>query len=125
MKFTTMHWIIKNLKLSTAKTAGLLAFVSVALLPLRQLAAQDNQGFVVDEVIAKVDNYIVLKSELDKGYQEHLTSGGAPSQEVKCQYLAMLIRSKLMMAKAEIDSVTVLDADVDNNTQRRMDMILA
>jgi peptidyl-prolyl cis-trans isomerase SurA len=39
--------------------------------------------------------------------------------------LAVLIRNKLMMAKAEIDSVVVLDAEVDNNTQRRMSMILA
>jgi peptidyl-prolyl cis-trans isomerase SurA len=37
----------------------------------------------------------------------------------------MLIRNKLMMAKAEIDSVMVLDAEVDANTQRRMDMILS
>jgi peptidyl-prolyl cis-trans isomerase SurA len=30
-----------------------------------------------------------------------------------------------MMAKAEIDSIVVTDSDVDQNTQRRMDMILA
>ena len=30
-----------------------------------------------------------------------------------------------MLAKAEIDSVLVLDAEVDANTQRRMDIILA
>jgi peptidyl-prolyl cis-trans isomerase SurA len=87
--------------------------------------AQDNEGFVVDEVISKIDNFIVLKSDLDKYYQDHLTNGGSPSQEVKCQMLAILIRNKLMMAKAEIDSVVVLDADVDANTQRRMNMILA
>lgn len=108
-----------------AASRPLLAFLIV----LVQLAvpghAQETPGFVVDEVIAKIDNHIVLKSDLDKGYQEHLTNGGAPSQEVKCQYLAILIRNKLMMAKAEIDSVMVLDFEVDNNTQRRMDMILA
>ena len=46
-------------------------------------------------------------------------------QEAKCQYLAMLVRNKLMLAKAEIDSVMVLDAEVDLNTQNRMDMILS
>jgi peptidyl-prolyl cis-trans isomerase SurA len=89
------------------------------------LKGQENEGFVVDEVISKVDNFIVLKSDLDKYYQDHLTNGGSPSQEVKCQMLAVLVRNKLMMAKAEIDSVVVLDAEVDNNTQRRMSMILA
>jgi len=87
-------------------------------------SAQDDGGFVIDEIIAKVDNYIVLKSELERAYQDYLSNGGSPSQEVKCQYLAMLLRNKLMMAKAEIDSVVVLDAEVDVNTQQRIDMIL-
>src|SRR5690349_10833960 len=87
--------------------------------------AQEPVGFIVDEIIAKVDNHIVLKSELERAYQDYLTNGGNPSQQTKCQYLVLLIRNKLMVAKAEIDSVVVLDAEVDLNTQRRMDMILA
>lgn len=86
--------------------------------------AQDNGGFVIDEIIAKVDNYIVLKSDLERAYQDYLSNGGSASAEAKCQYLAMLLRNKLMMAKAEIDSVVVLDAEVDLNTQNRIDMIL-
>jgi peptidyl-prolyl cis-trans isomerase SurA len=85
----------------------------------------EDAGFVVDKIIAKVDNYIVIKSELERAYQDYLTNGGSQSQEAKCQYLAMLVRNKLMLAKAEIDSVVVLDAEVDMNTQNRMDMILA
>lgn len=89
-------------------------------------SAQDApEGFVVDEIIAKVDNYIVLKSELERAYQDYITNGGTPSQQTRCQYLVILIRNKLMLAKAEIDSVVVLDAEVDLQTQRRMDMILA
>lgn len=80
---------------------------------------------MVDEIIAKVDNYIVMKSDLERAYQDYITNGGSPDERVRCQYLAMLIRSKLMMAKAEIDSVVVLDADVDQNTQSRMNMILS
>lgn len=87
--------------------------------------AQDAGGFVVDEIIAKIDNYIVLKSELDRAYQDYLVNGGTQSQETRCQFLALLIRNKLMMAKAEIDSVVVLDAEVDANTQNRIDMILS
>jgi len=92
---------------------------------LEQTYAQENEGFVVDKIIAKVDNYIVIKSELERAYQDYLTNGGSPSPEARCQYLAMLVRNKLMLAKAEIDSVVVLDAEVDLNTQNRMDMILS
>jgi peptidyl-prolyl cis-trans isomerase SurA len=86
---------------------------------------QENTGFVIDEIIAKVDNYIILKSDLERIYQDHLSNGGSASQEAKCQYMSMLVRNKLMLAKAEIDSVMVLDAEVDANTQQRMEMILA
>lgn len=127
MKFISMLWIKKNLKLSASKGPlhrnGWLVLVLILL--FGKSVAQENTGFVVDEIIAKVDNYIVLKSELDRIYQDYLTNGGSPTQEARCQYLALLIRNKLMMAKAEIDSVVVLDAEVDANTQRRMDMIMA
>ncbi len=116
-----MHSIIGNLKFSATSALTIAGLLLCLVMPLH---AQES-GFVIDEVIGKVDNHIVLKSELDKGYQDYLTNGGSPSQEAKCQFLAMLIRNKLMMAKAEIDSVMVLDIEVDNNTQRRMDMILA
>ncbi|NJM25741.1 MAG: peptidylprolyl isomerase [Bacteroidia bacterium] len=95
-----------------------------SILGLSVAHAQD-EGFVVDKIIAKVDNYIVLKSELDRAYQDYVTNGGTPSEQARCQYMALLIRNKLMMAKAEIDSVVVLDVEVDMNTQNRIDMILA
>ena len=86
---------------------------------------ETDNGFVVDKIIAKVDNYIVIRSELERAYQDYLTNGGSPSQQARCQYLAMLVRNKLMLAKAEIDSVMVLDGEVDLNTQNRMDMIMS
>lgn len=125
MKFITMHWIKENLKLWAVKPAVTLVFLISGMGLSTPSQGQDNGGFVVDEIIAKIDNYIVLKSELDRAYLDYLTNGGSPSQEVRCQYLALLIRNKLMMAKAEIDSVVVLDAEVDVNTQRRMDIILS
>lgn len=98
------------------------ALISTGL--VQTVSAQDT-GFIVDEIIAKVDNYIVLKSEVDRMYQDYLTNGNSPSQTARCEILAIVTRNKLMLAKAEIDSVLVLDAEVDVNTQRRMDIILA
>ena len=115
-----------NLKFLISKSVKwriLLAFVSISYMAMAQPASTDN-GFVVDKIIAKVDNYIVLKSELERAYQDYITNGGTPSQEARCQYLAILIRNKLMVAKAETDSVLVDDSQVDDNMQRRFDMIL-
>lgn len=113
---------INNMKVKMS--CLVLALVSITCLQVKA-QEQNPEGFVVDKIIAKVDNYILLKSELERAYQDYLTNGGSPSQEARCQYLALLVRNKLMLAKAEIDSVIVLDAEVDMNTQNRMDMILS
>ncbi len=84
----------------------------------------DAQGVVVDKIIVKVDNYIVLKSELESSYQNYITSGNPPSEEARCSILNSLVINKLMVAKAEIDSVIVTDVEVDQNTQQRMAVIL-
>ena len=86
--------------------------------------AQEEKGFVADKIIVKVDNYIVLKSDLEGAYQNYLTEGHPPSEKAKCNLLNNLVVNKLLVAKAEIDSVLVTDAEVDANTEQRMSMIL-
>lgn len=83
-----------------------------------------SSGFVIDKIIAKVDNYIVLKSELEGAYQNYLAEGNPASSNARCGMLNRLIVNKLLVAKAEIDSVTVSDEEVDMETDQRMQMIL-
>jgi peptidyl-prolyl cis-trans isomerase SurA len=120
----TMLLVRRNLKFLSSQLCRL-AVISACLFIALSSNAQENQGFVVDKIIAKVDNYIVLKSELDRAYLDYVSNGGTAGDQARCQFLALLIRNKLMMAKAEIDSVVVLDEEVDANTDRRMGLILA
>lgn len=85
---------------------------------------EGSSGFVIDKIIAKVDNYIVLKSELEGAYQNYLAEGNPASGNARCGMLNRLIVNKLLVAKAEIDSVTVSDEEVDMETDQRMQMIL-
>ncbi len=85
---------------------------------------QEPKGFVVDKIIGKVDNYIILRSELEGTFQNYLANGGTNSEEAKCQLFNQLVINKLLVAKAEIDSVLITDLEVDNNTRQRMNMIL-
>jgi peptidyl-prolyl cis-trans isomerase SurA len=121
-----MPFVRKNLKF--INKSSLLAVVAALLFLLGAHMAQaqeEPQGYVVDKIISKVDNYIVLKSELDRAYLDYVANGGKAGDYARCQFLALLIRNKLMMAKAEIDSVVVADNEVDANTDRRMSLILA
>ena len=86
--------------------------------------AQENRGFVADKIIVKVDNFIVLKSDLEGAYQNYLTEGNPPSEKAKCDLLNRLLVNKLLVAKAEIDSLVVTNVEVDANTEQRMSMIL-
>ncbi|MGC4021948.1 MAG: peptidylprolyl isomerase [Cyclobacteriaceae bacterium] len=96
--------------------------LSVSLLAQETKEKEDN-SFILDKIICKVDNYIVLKSELESAYQAYLTDGNIGSDQAKCGLLNRLIMNKLMVAKAEIDSILVTDAEVDQNTTQRMEMI--
>jgi peptidyl-prolyl cis-trans isomerase SurA len=99
------------------------AILAVAL-PLCAQEEKEKTGFVVDKIIAKVDNYIVIKSELEGAYQAYVAEGNPQSEEAKCQLFNRLIMNKLMVAKADIDSVVVTDVEVDQNTGQRMNAIL-
>ena len=89
-----------------------------------QTADDEPKGIVIDKIVAKVDNNIVLKSDVERAYLDYLSNGGRPSQERKCGILAQLISGKLMVAKAEIDSVIVAEDIVDRNLEERFRMIL-
>ena len=77
---------------------------------------------VVDGIIAKVDNQIVLKSDLETIYgQEVARAEGKPlPPDTKCKILQSLALNKLLLAKAETDSVVVEDSQVKSELDRRM-----
>ncbi|MEM1406180.1 MAG: peptidylprolyl isomerase [Bacteroidota bacterium] len=105
---------------STIKIASL-----AILLQLSNFAKGQEAGLIIDQIIGKVDNYIVLQSDLEKAHAAYLANGNPVGPNSKCQLFAQLISGKLMVAKAEIDSVIVTDIEVDNNLDRRMQLILS
>lgn len=79
------------------------------------------QATVLDKIIAKVDNYYLLKSELETQMAQYAQSGQqAPP---KCQLLESLVVGKLMLAKSDIDSVTVEDKRVETELNSRMEQM--
>ena len=86
--------------------------------------SQESSGVVVDEIIVRVDDYIVLRSELESTYLDILSRGERISGNTKCAVLKDLITNKLLVAKAEIDSVLVEDGQVDQELNSRMALII-
>src|SRR5690242_20359336 len=115
--------MLRNGRILKSLGSSLIAICAFAIQSIAQDTKEDN-SFVLDKIIVKVDNYIVLKSELEAAYQNYLTEGNVASEEARCGLLNRLIMNKLMVAKAEIDSVTVTDLEVDQNTSNRMSIIM-
>ncbi|MCK5104895.1 MAG: peptidylprolyl isomerase [Cyclobacteriaceae bacterium] len=87
------------------------------------ILAQSSDLTVIDKIIAKVDNYIVLKSELERSYLQVQSSGDYNT--TKCQILEGLVLNKLMVAKAEIDSVVVEEEIIDRQLDMKMQGVIA
>ncbi len=77
-----------------------------------------GQGVSLNKIIAKVDNYYVLRTDLEEAYQSYVGQNQTPPQ--KCQLLESLVINKMMLAKAEIDSVVVEEKIVDSELDSRM-----
>lgn len=84
-----------------------------------QLMAQDGP-MVVDKIIARVDNYAIYLSDLERAYQSVLSDGETPTEDTRCELLQGLIINKLLVAKAEIDSIMVDPSRVESELDRRM-----
>ena len=87
--------------------------------------ATPKTGQVVDKIIAKVDNYIILESDLQKSYLEAISQSQqgfeTPS---RCDVFESLLINKMMVAKAEIDSVEVSAAEVMMQADQRFTMVM-
>ena len=87
-------------------------------------AQEVSNGLIIDKIIGRIDDYIVLKSELESTYLEILSRGERISGNTKCAVFKDLITSKLLVAKAEIDSVIVEDVEVNQELNSRMLLII-
>lgn len=89
---------------------------------LSAFAQEEANKNVLDRIIVKVDNYFILKSEVENQYQQYITSGQANTPN-RCQILEGLVVNKLMLAKAEIDSVIVEDKRIEAELNSRMEQM--
>ena len=112
------------MNLKSIKYIALLLLL-VASLAVQKVQAQDDKGVILDKIVAKVDDYIILKSELDKSYLEFLSRGQVTQGNARCQMMENLVINKLMVAKAEIDSVEVSNDQVNQNLEQRMSYIVS
>ena len=115
-----------QLLLKRLPTLAILALFSLLAMPHAghaQLGISRPRGQeLVDGIAVKVDNQIVLRSDIDNVMaQEMARAQGKPlPPDLRCKILQSLVLNRLMLARAEVDSVTVTDQQVNSELDRRM-----
>ncbi len=83
-----------------------------------------NDTIVVDKIIARVGDEIILKSDLEAQYASWLAMGNSASPEAKCKILEDLIIQKLLINQAHLDSLTVTDDEIQQQVEGRLQMFV-
>lgn len=92
----------------------LACFAWITLLPANGLRAQ-----IVDKIDGIVDKNIILRSEIESQAQL-LSAQGGSYENIHCDIFDQMLLGKLLVAQAEVDSVTVSEDEVNGELDRKI-----
>lgn len=78
----------------------------------------------IDGVVGTVGDYIILDSDIDKGFLEITAQGGSTKDVTRCQILGKLLEDKLYAHQAVQDSIIVSDAEVKGMMDERLSYMI-
>ncbi len=82
-----------------------------------------NDTLIVDQVVARVGDRIILQSDIEAQYSQMLAHG-QQGQNLKCKILEDLLFQKLLLNQADLDSVFVTDDEVDQELNARLQIFI-
>ncbi len=98
----------------------------IFLLPLWLIAMTGIlQAQLIDRIVAIIGEEVVLQSDVDNQYNYMIINGEKDNGALRCQVMENLIISKLLLNKAEQDSLVVSPAEVAGEIERRVSYIIA
>ena len=90
-----------------------------------EMMAQSNKN-VIDEIIATVGNRIIMRSDLEYAFQSYRHSTGMftleNTEEIRCSILEQLMFQKMLVNQAELDSIVVTDAQINERIDYNLRM---
>jgi peptidyl-prolyl cis-trans isomerase SurA len=97
-------------------------FLTLFCLTVYPLIFAQEQGKVIDQVIAVVGGHIILESDIEAQYMQYRMQEGitGSSSTVKCSMLETMLFQKLLLNQAELDSVEVTDSQVEATLDQRL-----
>ncbi len=96
------------------------AFTTLLLNLFFTFISEAQKPQVVDQVMAVVGNNIILRSDIEKQYNQAIVQGMEGTEDLKCEIFDQLLLQKLMINQAAIDSLIISDGQVDGEMDKRM-----
>lgn len=97
-------------------------FIAYTFLSLSLFAQKDT--LVVDQILARVGDEIILQSDVEAQYYQWLANGNSASRNAKCSVLEDQLIQKLLINQAKIDSLTVSDDEINMQVDARVDVFV-
>lgn len=104
------------------KNTAIFCFLLIAILgsSLKMNAQQEGNGKTIDKIIAIVGDNVILHSDIENQYMQYVMQGYTNTAEIRCQIFEEMLFQKMLLNKAEIDSISVSASQVDGELDRRM-----
>lgn len=80
--------------------------------------------FKAEGISAVVGEYIILDTDIDKGYLEMKSQGISTDGVSRCQLLGKLMEDKLYAHQAKQDSLTVTDVEIDATVDQQLQYMI-
>lgn len=99
-------------------------YIFILIWTSSQLLAQ-NSYIILDSIVAVVGEKMILASEIENQYQYLIQSGEEDDGTLRCKILENFIANYLLLRKAELDSLKVTDDQVENELNRRINLMVS
>ncbi len=96
-------------------------FICVAGLMLALPAmAQNRPGMIIDQIVGVVGDNVIMQSEIEMEFSQLKKEFPDANDSLKCEILKQRMTEKVMLAKAQVDSVELSDDRVEQELERRV-----
>jgi peptidyl-prolyl cis-trans isomerase SurA len=101
-----------------------IVFFCLLAAPVFRAKAQPK---VIDEIVAVVGDNYILRSDIEKEYETLREQMGAEyiSDTIKIDILDQLISKKILLHKAQLDSIDISDERLEGEMEQKLQMILS
>jgi peptidyl-prolyl cis-trans isomerase SurA len=84
-----------------------------------------QEGKLIDKVVAVIGDKPILYSEVEAQYEQYLAAGYDVTPNTRCQLFEDLLFQKLLLNQAELDSIEVPEAQIQQELERRIRFFVA